>query len=222
VNTEACILRNRAMRVVGALICIAALGGCASLGLSSAPSDGNVSITNRISNLFGSSSTANAQAAATPLADEIECPTVDVRTGASTITVYGQGEQNSTNVRYQATIGQMARECAVRGTSITMKVGVQGRIILGPAGGAGQLDVPIRIAMVEEGPQPKTIWTKLYQVPVQIPGTAGNVTFVHVENDLTVPRASVTDLESTIVYVGFDQNTPVEKRPRGRTQPRGR
>ena len=49
---------------------------------------------------------------------------------------------------------------------MTIKLGVQGRIILGPGGGPGQVDVPLRFALVEEGMQPKTIWTKFYQVPV--------------------------------------------------------
>ena len=33
----------------------------------------------------------------------------------------------------------------------------QGRIIIGPAGGPGKVDVPLRIAVVQEGVKPKTI-----------------------------------------------------------------
>ena len=214
------MIRTTALAAVSMML-VGALGACSSLGVSSAPSsDGSVSVTNRISNLFGGGSTPPPQGAETPLSDEIECPVVDVRTGASTITVYGAGEQVGTNVRYQATIGQMARECGIRAGALAMKIGVQGRVILGPAGGAGQLDVPIRIALVEEGPSPKTLWTKVYRVPVQIPAGQSNVPFVHVESDLTVPRPG--DLESTIVYVGFDQTAAPEPRTRKKTQPRGR
>ena len=209
-----------AQAVLGIMLMMA-LGACSSLGVSSAPSEGSVSITNRISNLFGGGGApAATQAQATPLSDEVDCPVVDVRTGASTITVYGPGEQAGTNVRYQATIGQMARECTIRAGALAMKVGVQGRIILGPVGGVGQIDVPIRIAVVEEGPSPKTLWTKVYRVPVSIPAGQSNVPFVHVESDLTVPRPA--DIESTIVYVGFDQTAAPEQKPRRNTQPRGR
>jgi hypothetical protein len=202
-------------------VLVVTLGGCSSLGLSSAPASGeSVSVTDRISNLFRGTSTPAPQSSQVPLSEEIDCPTVDIRTGASTITVYGPGEQTSTNVRYQATIGQMARECGIRAGALAMKVGVQGRIILGPAGGSGQLDVPIRIALVEEGPSPKTLWTKLYRVPVQIPGGQSNIPFVHVENDLTVPRPS--DIESVIVYVGFDQTAAPEPKTRRQNQPRAR
>lgn len=215
-----------AMRRLATLAALGAcLGSCASLESSTAPSSGgSVSITDRISNLFGGgASTASATPAAqgpAPLEDW-ECPSLDVRSGASTIAVYGPGEQSGSNLRYQATIGQMARECGVIGPNLTMKVGVQGRVVLGPAGGAGQLDVPLRIALVIEGPTPKTLWTKLYRVPVPISGGQGNVPFVHVESDLTIPRPSGTDLETAIVYVGFDQNM-VPERPRGRAQPRSR
>ena len=40
-------------------------------------------------------------------------------------------------MRYQVGIAQTARECAALGGVMTMKVGVQGRVLLGPAGGPG-------------------------------------------------------------------------------------
>ncbi len=79
------------------------------------------------------------------------------------------------NLRYQAGLGQTARECKLNGQTLTMRVGIQGRIILGPAGGAGQIDLPIRLAVVHEGPEPKTITTKLNRVPVTIPEGDSNV-----------------------------------------------
>jgi hypothetical protein len=152
--------------------------------------------------------------------DEPECPVVDVRSGASTMTVHGPGETVATNVRYQATIAQMARECAVLGATMTVKIGVQGRIILGPLGAPGTLDVPVRMALVQEGPEPKTLWTKLYRVPVAIPAGQSNVPFVHVEQDLTFPVPKGDALESYIVYVGFDQLAAKERpAPKARSKP---
>ena len=60
----------------------------------------------------------------------------------------------------------------MRAGNVVIKVGVQGRIILGPAGAPGQLTLPVRIALVKEGLEPKTIWTKLYMVPVVMPPAA--------------------------------------------------
>ena len=155
--------------------------------------------------------------------DAPPCPVVDIRSGASTLTVYGAGEQVATNVRYQGTIAQTARECAALGATMAVKVGMQGRIILGPLGGPGQLDVPIRLAVVHEGPEPKTIWTKLYRVPVTIPAGQGNVPFVHVEQDITFPLPKAADLEMYVLYVGFDQLGLKEQKPKGKPQkPKGK
>jgi hypothetical protein len=100
-----------------------------------------------------------------------------------------------------------------------MKVGVQGRVIVGPVGEAGTLDVPLRLALVQEGASPKTIWTKLYRVPVSIAGGQPNVPFVHVE-DISVPKPSAADLQAYVVYAGFDQQATPERpqRPRARQQ----
>ncbi len=154
------------------------------------------------------------------------CPSVDVRPGASSLAFNAPGDQGAMGLRYQATLGQTARECHAIGGNLNMKVGVQGRIILGPAGGAGTIEVPLRLALVEEGPSPKTLWTKLYRIPVTIPDGVPNVAFTHVEEDLTVPMPAGATIESYVVYIGFDALSVKEqpqKRPpqRRRTQPTG-
>ena len=72
--------------------------------------------------------------------------------GASTLTIPPpppDGSNEAMALRYQGNFVRAARECAVVGGQMVMKVGVQGRIIVGPAGGPGQVDVPLRIAVVE-------------------------------------------------------------------------
>jgi len=151
-----------------------------------------------------------------PTAD-VDCPSMDIRQGASTYAVSAPGaEANATNLRYQVSIARASRECAVLGATLTIKVGMQGRILLGPAGGPGQIDVPIRLALVQEGLQPKTIWTKLYRIPVTVPPGQTNVSFVQIEEDLTIPRPSAADLEAYILYLGFDPagaKEPERKKP---------
>lgn len=208
-STARQIRRGLALPLVGFVI-----AGC-STGPASAPATtgGTPSFTQRMTSTFFGPPAQPVQGAVATAGDDVECPIVEVRQGASTITVYGAGESNSTNVRYQATIGQMARECAVRGSTLNIKVGVQGRILMGPVGGAGRLDIPLRLALVQEGAQPKTIWTKVYQVPVAVSADQTNVSFVHVEEDMTVPNPRPADLDSYVIYVGFDQAAPKEQRP---------
>ena len=151
---------------------------------------------------------------------EVDCPGVDVRPGASTLSVTAPGaESGPMSTRYQATIGQTARECAVLGGTMTMKIGVQGRILLGPAGGPGQLDVPLRLAVVREGAEPKTIWSKFYRFPVAIPPGQTTVPFVHVEQDVTFPLPRGNELEAYVVYVGFDPTgAPAKPEPRKKSK----
>lgn len=120
------------------------------------------------------------------------------------------------NLRYQVGIGQTARECKLNGQTLTMRVGVQGRVILGPAGGPGPIEVPMRLAVVHEGPDPKTVVTKLNRVPVTIPSGDGNVPFTMIEEDLTFPMPRAGVIDEYIVYVGFDPlgaREPVKRRP---------
>ena len=56
------------------------------------------------------------------------------------------------NLKYQVTIGTTARECRMGpNNTVLLKVGMQGRVILGPEGGSpGTVDVPLRFAVVRE------------------------------------------------------------------------
>jgi len=217
-------------RAITAILLLAAVAGCSSGLLDSAPApapapsaSGGSSFRTRMSNLFFGSSDSQAQAsvaaANTPDPNQ-DCPVADIRAGASTLQVNAPGEKSTSTVRYQATIARLARECAVRGPNMTIKVGVQGRVVVGPAGGAGQIEVPLRYALIQEGPSPKTILTKLHRFPVTIADGQSNVPFLHVEEDITfsVPRRG--ELDSYVVYVGFDPDSikeaPAKKAPKAR------
>jgi hypothetical protein len=99
---------------------------------------------------------------------------------------------------------QTARECSFVDGNLTIRVGVQGRIVLGPAGTHGALEVPLRYALVEEGPQPKTVYSKLHRVPVTIAEGQPNVAFTHIEETISVPMPSLAVFDRYVVYVGFD------------------
>ncbi|HEV2957752.1 MAG TPA: hypothetical protein VGX95_16680 [Xanthobacteraceae bacterium] len=214
------------LRLPGAALVVALIGalaasGCSSLDTigSSSPSDSSSgSFTQRVKNLFssGSASGQDKVAATAPAGTDpnVECPPVTVRSGAATLAVNTPGvEPSATNLRFQASVSQTARECAVSAGNMTMKIGIQGRVILGPAGTPGKVEVPMRLALVREGVEPRTIWTKLYRVPVTLSAGETNVPFVQVEEGMTFPVPSRADLEAYVVYVGFDPNAlaPPEK-----------
>jgi hypothetical protein len=90
------------------------------------------------------------------------------------------------------------------GPIFRMKVGVQGRVIVGPAGAPSQVEVPIRYAVVIEGVQPKTVVTKFRRIPVAMPPGETSVVFSDVEEDLNFPVPTVAQIDGYVVYVGFD------------------
>lgn len=204
--------------MLAALAAIIAIGGCSS-GTSGLSSFGE-----RFNQAAATGGTV-AQAAAAEASTVDVCPAVDVRPGTSSLAFTAPGGEGAMGLRYQATLGQTARECHAIGGNLNMKVGVQGRIILGPAGGPGTIEVPLRLALVQEGPSPKTHWTKLYRIPVTIAEGVPNVTFTHVEEDLTVPMPTGNTIESYVIYVGFDalaaKEQPKRQPPRKRSQPTG-
>jgi hypothetical protein len=202
-----------------------ALSGCGSSGnsnlFSSSPLD-----------LFSSSSkvtTGDAAGGTTAAIDpSYDCPEVAVRIGASTLLIGskpGQGEPNPLDVRYQGSIIRTARECHVNAGIVTMKVGIEGRIITGPAGTPGTVDVPLRIAVVQEGTNPKTVASKFARETVTVANAVDRVTFTHIDPDVSFPvpqPASV--INSYVVYVGFDPlgaQSPIKKKPvrKHRTRP---
>lgn len=198
----------------GALVFALVVAGCSGGSLfnsTAAPAPAAASsssgpgwLRGEIGDFFSASSDKAPQpvAGATP---DVECPYIEIRQGASTLTINGAGDNAAMSLKYQGTFARAARQCSVAGGQMTMKVGVEGRIILGPAGGPGQVDVPLRIAVVDQSPAGmKPIVTKLIHIPVAIQSASDTPTFAHVEDDLTFPMPSAAALEHYIVYIGFD------------------
>lgn len=212
-------VRGSVTSLLSALALGALTAGCSSSLIESSPSGGASSFKDRMNALFFGPPKADAPggAAANTPADA-DCPGIDIRSGAATYAVGPKGTDDvtPTTLRYQADIAKTARECSVANGSMTVKVGVQGRIILGPTGGPGQIDVPMRLALVQEGVEPKTIWTKFYRIGVTIPAGQTNVPFVQIEDNMTFPMPKQAELDAYVIYVGFDpgadKQLPSDKR----------
>jgi hypothetical protein len=176
-----------------------------------------------LSSMFnkGSKPAADPSTAAAVLPADFECPSVAIRRGASTLSSSANpAEPSATNLRYQIVFGDNARECRLApGNMVLMRVGVEGRVILGPAGTPGQVDVPLRLAVVHEGVNPRTIVTKLHRVAVTVPPESTSVLFTHIEEDLSFPMPKGNEIDSYIVYVGFD---PLGARELDRKKPPAR
>ena len=192
-----------AIRLAAVLGAVAVVAGCSSTGL---PSFGG-SLPSWFSRSDSPAAQAQASASA-PAAGRVledDCPAMDIRTGAGTLAIAAKPQEpTATDLRYQLTFIELARQCFLDGSTVRMRVGVQGRAIVGPAGAPPQVTAPIRYAVVHEGVQPKTIVSKFRRVPVTL-DSVNSTTFTDIEDDLNFPMPPTTDLQKYVVYVGFDE-----------------
>ena len=202
-----------------------AIAAAVSLAISCsllAPPASAQSLGDRFKSLFGGKSEEPAQGAsqgAAPVASEpqtdLTCPPVSIRAGASTYAVAAPGKQPIGNdLRFQATITKTARDCTLNGGEITARIGIQGRVIAGPAGAPSTVEIPLRVAVVQGGVQEKTIATKVYRTTVSM-GEEGSTAFSLVAEDVIYPAPSGAAGDSYIFYIGFDpQALKPEPKPR--------
>jgi hypothetical protein len=192
-----------------------------SVSLASVSPVAAQSLTDRFKSLFGGKSDEPAQPKPAPAPgqpaadDEVDCPQVTVRAGASTYAVGAAGKPAVGNeIRFQATITKMARECARNGGDITARIGIQGRVIAGPAGAPATVEVPLRIAVVQGGVGEKVIASKAYRTTVDMT-EGGSVPFTFVIEDMTYPVPAPAVADNYIFYVGFDPQA-LSPEPKGR------
>lgn len=128
-----------------------------------------------------------------------ECPEIKVRPGSEAMFFYGGGKiGDARELHYQAIIDQQSRNCVVSNGLITVKMGVSGRVLLGPKGNESSINVPVRFA-VERDSVP--VFTERYELPVGITPPNQSADFVKVVENVTIPYLGG---ETIIIWVGFD------------------
>ena len=186
--------------IIGTLLATLALGGCGG-GSAINPGEG---IGAKISSLaaFGSTTPPPAPAAADPTALRLVCPDVEVLDGTASMRFYAGGA-GSGNVRYQYSMGEVARECGVAGNQVSLKVGVEGRVLLGPAGSPGSFSVPVRISVRREK-DGQIAATKTYRVAANVASGDTQGIFQVVSEPLLVPLTREDTSQDYTIVVGFD------------------
>jgi hypothetical protein len=141
---------------------------------------------------------------AADFAPDVYCPPLQLRTGTESLPIYERGHDGEQDfVRYQAAINKTARQCAMSGDTLTIKIGVEGRVVAGPKGGAGTIPLPLRIAIVKQmGGGKGPLYSKLFKLPVTVSGPTFGADFSQVIENVSVKIGP--DDRDLIVYVGFD------------------
>ena len=124
------------------------------------------------------------------------CPQVYLRDGTAVLRRYAKGAKDDPqSLVFQATLADTTRRCVLNESQLVMTGMVQGRVVTGPAGSGGTVNVPIRVAATDGK---TTLYSELVQHTVNT--EAGQ--FVFTKGDVALPGGSGG---FTKVYVGFDE-----------------
>jgi hypothetical protein len=185
----------------------AALAAVVGLAPSGGAAFAQSSMLDRIFN-FGGAAPAAKPGEAPP--EEVTCPQVDVPTGGAALTTTaGAGA-----VRSQISLANFARECTPQPDgSVVVKIGVEGRALLGPGGSAGRLDAPLRF-ILKTGET--VIASRAKRVPVTIPSGETQAGFTVVEEGFVVPKQHAQDFA---IEVALGAGAPEKRAPRRERRP---
>lgn len=184
-----------ALRVAGIGVLAVALAGCSMdlFGSGSPASDYQAANANATP-----AQIAQGQANALP-AIATECPPIKVTPGAEALFNYGGARSGTmTSLHYQVELEKQTRNCVVSNGLITVKMGVVGRVLLGPSGHETSVTVPLRFTVDRNN---TAVFSEKYMIPVSITPPAQSAEFVKVVENVAIPYLGGEDIT---IWVGFD------------------
>jgi hypothetical protein len=182
------------------------LAGCGGhLGTFDTPETGG----SKLANLLGFKSN-DAPAAPGAEVRHIFCPQVVVLEGTAASQAYAGTPPSSANLRYQYALDDTARECTLDGDQLAIKIGVAGKVLIGPAGSPGSFSVPVRIAVLRERDN-QPIVSKLYRAAVTVAAGDTRADFTIVSEPLRVPFIQDHAEDDYTIKVGIDEGTSADK-----------
>jgi hypothetical protein len=103
---------------------------------------------------------------------------------------------------FQTSITDVTRSCTRQGGTLSMKIGVAGKVVPGRAAKAGPLALPIRIAVLS-GDQ--VIFSQLFRYSVQVSDLQSATQFLFTADDVSFPDPNT---RAARAYAGFDEGPP--------------
>ena len=114
------------------------------------------------------------------------CPEIFVPQERAASRVYAGEPQSNANLRYQLGLNETARQCALEGNQLTLKIGAAGKVLLGPAGSPGSFTVPVRMTILRKSDN-EPVLAKLYSATANIAQNATEADFTVISEPLHVP-----------------------------------
>jgi hypothetical protein len=198
-----------ARRRVGA---VAMIVGVLLPGAPTAWAEDAGSTSNRVLQMFGlGRGPADDGAKPAPAPTLAECPEIVVDGGGAELRAPPGADASS--VRYQIAITRTARECALVGNEISVKVGIIGSAVLGPVGQPGAYFGNLRVALRRKRDE-QLFGAKNYRVGADIPAGSARADFTLLVETLQAPFISQRAAEDYEVIVGFAQSAADSAAPK--------
>jgi hypothetical protein len=191
------------LAILAALLGLVACGG--RLGNFDTPEPGG----SKLAKLLGFKSN-DAPAAPGTEVRHIYCPQVIVLEGTAASQAYAGTPPSSANLRFQYALDDTARECTLEGDQLAIKIGVAGKVLLGPAGSPGGFSVPVRMAILRERDNLPLV-SKLYRAVVTVAAGETRADFTIVSEPLRVPFIQDHAENDYTIKVGIDEGASTNK-----------
>ncbi len=190
-------MSGRASRLLLAVSLTAALSGCSSLGLGSKDSKDP-----------GTQISVAPEGAASPAVQPVgqvyvagKCPQIVIRDEGAIFKSYAKGaKDDASQLAYQASLVQGTRQCSTDGTALNMTVVVQGRLVAGPMGGSGSVNLPIKVSVMDGE---TVLYSDTTNYQASIPAGEGSTQFLYTDNKIHVTGGAAGFVN---VYVSFEQS----------------
>ncbi|MDH4413306.1 MAG: hypothetical protein QE484_08375 [Rhizobium sp.] len=148
---------------------------------------------------------ASAPLASTPAAPGQQafvqgfCPQISLRDGTAVYRSYVRGKDgDAQQVVFQASLADTTRSCARTDTSLTINALVQGRLVAGPQGKAGTINLPVRVTVMDGDQE---VFNEVEQYPVTLADVNLPTQFIY--NKVATVPGNVSG--TTRVFIGFEQ-----------------
>jgi hypothetical protein len=129
-----------------------------------------------------------------------ECP--DIVVDGSGAEMRSPVDADASSVAYQLSITRTARECALTGENVAMRVGVLGAAMLGPVGKPGDYFGNLRVAVRRKSDN-KLFGEKTYRIGAKIAPNQSRADFTLLVEDLSAPFVSAKAAEDYEILIGF-------------------
>jgi len=185
------VFRSVTATVVLSLVLV----GC---GVGSLVGNGSNSATQFADTSATSKEISQVQSTALP-AIATQCPQIKVRNGGGVMFAYANDKVgNPKALQFQAVIDGQSRNCVVSNGLITVKMGVIGRLILGPSGTNAAMNLPLRFVVERDD---VAVFSQVYNIPMTVTPPSRSEEFVKVVENVAIPYLGG---ENIVIWVGFD------------------